>query len=220
MQMRGQKSISGSNDPLIVVDGVIFMGSINDINPNDIASYDVLKDATSAAAYGSRSANGVIIITTKRGKTGKPVVTFNATGSMQTWQNKPELMKGEQWLESVMARNNSSDLSWLKPQELANMEAGREINWLDASTRTGWVQDYQVAVSGAGEKMNYYLSAAYSDNQGVVIGDDYNRITALAKINTDITSWLQIGVDAHLLSLIIRVWELTLVRLRKHLLTV
>lgn len=196
MQMRGQKSISGSNDPLIVVDGVIFMGSINDINPNDIASYDVLKDATSAAAYGSRSANGVIIITTKRGKTGKPVVTFNATGSMQTWQNKPELMKGEQWLESVMARNNSSDLSWLKPQELANMKAGREINWLDASTRTGWVQDYQVAVSGAGEKMNYYLSAAYSDNQGVVIGDDYNRITALAKINTDITSWLQIGVDA------------------------
>lgn len=196
MQMRGQKSISGSNDPLIVVDGVIFMGSINDINPNDIASYDVLKDATSAAAYGSRSANGVIIITTKRGKTGKPVVTFNATGSMQTWQNKPNLMKGEQWLESVMARNNSSDLSWLKPQELANMEAGREINWLDASTRTGWVQDYQVAVSGAGEKMNYYLSAAYSDNQGVVIGDDYNRITALAKINTDITSWLQIGVDA------------------------
>ena len=137
MQMRGQKSISGSNDPLIVVDGVIFMGSINDINPNDIASYDVLKDATSAAAYGSRSANGVIIITTKRGKTGKPVVTFNATGSMQTWQNKPDLMKGEQWLESVMARNNSSDLSWLKPQELANMEAGREINWLDASTRTG-----------------------------------------------------------------------------------
>ena len=175
MQMRGQKSISGSNDPLIVVDGVIFMGSINDINPNDIASYDVLKDATSAAAYGSRSANGVIIITTKRGKTGKPVVTFNATGSMQTWQNKPELMKGEQWLESVMARNNSSDLSWLKPQELANMEAGREINWLDASTRTGWVQDYQVSVSGAGEKMNYYLSAAYSDNQGVVIGDDYNN---------------------------------------------
>lgn len=196
MQMRGQKSISGSNDPLIVVDGMIFMGSINDINPNDIASFDVLKDATSAAAYGSRSANGVIIITTKKGKTGKPTITLNATGSMQTWQNRPELMNGEQWLESVMARNNSTDLTWLKPQEVANMEAGRETNWLDASTRTGWVQDYQVSVSGASEKMNYYLSAAYSDNQGVIVGDDYNRITALAKINTDITSWLQIGVDA------------------------
>ena len=150
MQMRGQKSISGSNDPLLVVDGVIYMGSINDINPNDIASYDILKDATSAAAYGSRSANGVIIITTKKGRMGKPVITFNATGSMQTWQNRPELMKGEQWLESVMARNNSTDLSWLKPQEQANMEAGRETNWLDASTRTGWGQDYQVSGSGAG----------------------------------------------------------------------
>lgn len=196
MQMRGQKSISGSNDPLIVVDGVIFMGSINDINPNDIASFDVLKDATSAAAYGSRSANGVIIITTKKGKVGKPTITFNATESMQTWQRRPEIMNGEQWLESVMARNNSTDLTWLQPQELANMEAGRETDWLDVATRTGWVQDYQVSVSGAGEKMNYYLSAAYSDNKGVVVGDDYNRITALAKISTDITSWLQIGIDA------------------------
>ena len=82
MQVRGQNSISGSNDPLIVVDGIIFMGNINDINPNDIASFDVLKDATSAAAYGSRSANGVIIITTKKGKTGKPVINLNVAGSM------------------------------------------------------------------------------------------------------------------------------------------
>lgn len=196
MQLRGQKSISGSNDPLIVVDGVIFMGSISDINPNDIASYDILKDATSAAAYGSRSANGVIIITTKKGRVGKPVITLNATGSMQSWQKRPELMKGEQWLESVMARNNSSDLSWLTPQEVANREAGKEINWLDESTRTGWIQDYQLAVSGAGEKLNYYLSASYADNEGVVVGDDYKRVSVLGKINTDITSWLQIGVDA------------------------
>lgn len=196
MQMRGQKSISGSNDPLIVVDGVIFMGSINDINPNDIASYDILKDATSAAAYGSRSANGVIIITTKKGRSGKPVITFNATGSMQTWQNRPELMNGEQWLESVMARNNSTDLTWLKPQEVQNRDAGKEINWLDESTRTGWIQDYQVAVSGAGDKLNYYISASYADNTGVIVGDNYNRISILGKINTDITSWLQVGVDA------------------------
>lgn len=196
MQMRGQKSISGSNDPLIVVDGIIFMGSINDINPNDIASFDILKDATSAAAYGSRSANGVIIITTKKGRQGKPVITLNATGSMQTWQNRPELMNGEQWLESVMARNNSSDLSWLTPQEKLNRDAGREINWLDESTRTGWVQDYQMAVSGAGEKLNYYLSTSYANNKGVVVGDQYERISVLGKINTDITSWLQVGVDA------------------------
>ena len=82
MMIRGQNSISGSNDPLVVVDGVIFMGSLNDINPNDIATYDVLKDATSAAAYGSRSANGVIMITTKKGRQGTPVINFNVSGTM------------------------------------------------------------------------------------------------------------------------------------------
>jgi TonB-linked SusC/RagA family outer membrane protein len=195
MQLRGQKSLSGSNDPLIVVDGVIFMGSLNDINPNDIASYDVLKDATSAAAYGSRSANGVIIITTKKGRTGKPVVSFNASGSMETWQNRPELMKADKWIETVMARNNNTDLSWMKPQETENMNAGKETDWFDAATHTGFIQDYQVSVSGAGERMNYYLSTSYAANQGIVVGDDYNRVAILSKVSADITDWLQIGVD-------------------------
>ena len=135
MQIRGQNSISGSNDPLVVVDGVIFMGSVNDINPNDIASYDVLKDATSAAAYGSRSANGVIIITTKKGKQGKPVIHFNAKGSMQSWHLKPELMNGEQWLDATSAANGYSDYSFLVPQEELNLNSGKEINWLDEISR-------------------------------------------------------------------------------------
>ena len=196
MQIRGQNSISGSNDPLVVVDGVIFLGNLNDINPNDIASYDVLKDATSAAAYGSRSANGVIMITTKKGKTGKPVISFNATGSMQTWHLKPELMNGKQWLEAVAAANGYSDYSFLTPQEELNLESGKEVNWLDEISRTGWMQDYQAAISGAGEKMNYYMSASYTGNQGVIKGDDFNRTSVLAKINTHITDWLQIGLDA------------------------
>lgn len=197
MQIRGQKSISGSNAPLMVVDGVIFMGSINDINPNDIASFDVLKDATSAAAYGSRSANGVIIITTKKGKSGKPMVSLNATTSMQGWQNRPTVMKADQWIESVIARNGfDTNLDWLTAQEEENMKAGRETNWLDESTRTGFLQDYQIAVSGASEQVNYYLSAAYSGNKGVVVGDDYKRISILGKVNTEITSWLSFGLDA------------------------
>lgn len=196
MQIRGQNSISGSNDPLVVVDGVIFMGSVNDINPNDIASYDVLKDATSAAAYGSRSANGVIIITTKKGKQGKPVIHFNAKGSMQSWHLKPELMNGEQWLDATSAANGYSDYSFLVPQEELNLNSGKEINWLDEISRTGWTQDYQAAVSGAGDRMNYYLSASYTESGGVIKGDDYERVSVLAKIDTDITSWLQIGLDA------------------------
>jgi len=196
MQIRGQNSLSGSNDPLVVVDGVIFMGNINDINPNDIASYDVLKDATSAAAYGSRSANGVIIITTKKGKQGKPVIHFNAKGSMQSWHLKPELMNGEQWLDATAAANGYSDYSFLVPQEEINMNSGKEIDWLDEISRTGWTQDYQAAVSGAGDRMNYYLSASYTESGGVIKGDDYERVSILGKIDTDITSWLQIGLDA------------------------
>lgn len=195
MQMRGQKSISGSNDPLIVVDGVIYLGSLNDINPNDIASYDILKDATSAAAYGSRSANGVIMITTKKGRSDKPLIRFNVSGSIQEWQNRPKLMKADQWLESVMARNNSTDLSWLTAQEVANKEAGKETNWLDFATRTGYIQDYQLSVSGASDKVNYYISSSYSKNEGVVKGDDYERISVLSKINADITKWLNVGID-------------------------
>jgi len=86
MNIRGQRSISGSNDPLILLDGVIYLGSISDINPNDIASYDVLKDAVSAATYGSRSANGIIAITTKKGKSGAPVVSLSLGSGSQSWQ--------------------------------------------------------------------------------------------------------------------------------------
>ena len=196
IQIRGVKSISGNNSPLIVLDGVIYMGSLNQINPNDIASYDVLKDATSSAAYGSRSANGVIIITTKKGKLGKPIINFNANSGFQTWQTKPVMQTPEQYIQTVLDRNNTTDMSWMKDQQKANMAAGKVTDWLALSTRTGYVKDYQASISGASEKMSYYLSGAYSDSKGVLIGDDFNRSTILAKINADITSWLQIGLDA------------------------
>ncbi|PWJ55018.1 TonB-linked SusC/RagA family outer membrane protein [Dyadobacter jejuensis] len=195
--VRGQNSINGSNDPLIVLDGVIFLGSLSDINPSDIANIDVLKDATSAAAYGSRSANGVIAITTKRGKIGKPVITFNTSTGFQTWQNRPVMMKGEEWISVVNARNKYTEGStnWLKAGELANREAGNETNWLDETTRTGVIQSYQAAVSGAQENVNYYLSTSYDDNQAIVKGDQFNRISILGKLKTNITDWLEIGVD-------------------------
>ena len=195
MLVRGRRSISGSNDPLIVLDGMIYMGRISDINPNDIATYDVLKDATSAAVYGSRSANGVIIITTKKGRAGKPIIHFNASNGMQTWHLRPEMMTGEQWADVVAKRNRYTDYSFMTENQRVNYERGKEYDWLDIASRTGWVQDYQVSVSGAGDNMNYYLSASYSDNKAVLMGDDYNRFSVLSKISTDITSWLRIGAD-------------------------
>ena len=198
MDIRGQNSLSGSNDPLIVLDGVIYMGSLSDINPNDIATYDVLKDAVSAAAYGSRSANGVIAITTKKGSLGKPIITVNVSSGVQGWQNQPEMMKGTEWINVVNARNKYAEGStnWMKAGELANMAAGKETVWLDEVTRTGVIQDYQVAVSGAAPNVNYYVSTSYNENKGIIVGDDFNRISLLGKINTTITSWLKIGLDA------------------------
>lgn len=196
MQVRGQNSLSGSNNPLIVVDGVIFMGSINDISPSDIASIDVLKDATSAAAYGSRSANGVIIITTKKGKTDKPTIYLNASSSLQRWHMMPELMDGEQWRESIRVANGYPDYSFITRQEQMNVDSGKQYNWLDEISRIGVLQDYQVAVSGTSNKMNYYLSTSYTDSQGVIKGDDFNRISVFGKISSDITDWLRIGLDA------------------------
>ncbi|MGK6350018.1 SusC/RagA family TonB-linked outer membrane protein [Parapedobacter sp. DT-150] len=198
MEIRGQNSINGINTPLIVLDGVIFMGSVSDINPNDIATLDVLKDATSAAAYGSRSANGVIAITTKRGRTGKPVISFNASTGFQQWQNRVEMLPAEEWIEVVNARNQYTPgtTNWMKTGELANREAGRETVWLDEISRTGAMQNYQAAISGATENINYYLSTSYDDNKSIIVGDQFNRIALLGKLNTNITKWLEVGVDA------------------------
>ena len=196
MLVRGQNSLSGSNTPLIVLDGIIFMGTINQINPSDIASIDVLKDATSAAAYGSRSANGGIIITTKKGRTSKPTITLNSSTSLQKWHLMPELMDGEQWMEAIRVANGYPDYGFITRQEQINIDNGTQYNWLDEISRVGVLQDYQASVSGASEKANYYLSTSYTDSQGVIRGDDFNRISVLAKISTDITGWLQIGLDA------------------------
>jgi len=199
MLIRGQNSINGSNNPLIVLDGVIFMGSLSDINPNDIATFDILKDAVSSAAYGSRSANGVIAITTKKGRSAKPVITLNVAAGVQAWPNRPEMMKGEEWFKTVNLRNGNPEgtTSWMRGGELANYEAKTERIWLDEVTRVGTIQDYQLAVSGAGKGINYYLSTSYNNNRGVVKGDEFERISVFGKINTDITNWLNIGADAN-----------------------
>ena len=195
--IRGQRSISGSNNPLILLDGVVYLGSISDINPNDIASYDILKDAVSAAAYGSRSANGIIAITTKKGKIGKPVISFRTEAGLQKWQNRPVMLKGAEWIKVVNDRNRYAPgtTNWLQAGELANMQAGSETVWLDKATRTGVTQNYQASISGAAQNVNYYLSSSIDENKGIVVGDKYNHVSVMGKIDTKVTSWFQLSVD-------------------------
>jgi len=197
MLIRGQNSIQGDNNPLIILDGVIYLGSISDINSSDIASIDVLKDAVTASVYGTRSANGVIAINTKKGSSNKPVITLNATSGVQTWPDRPEVMKGAQWITVVNARNQYAEgsVDWMKTGELANYQAGKETNWLNEVTRLGTMQDYQLAISGSSKGLNYYMSTSYNKTKGVVEGDDFDRISVLGKISTNITDWLKVGAD-------------------------
>jgi TonB-linked SusC/RagA family outer membrane protein len=197
--IRGQNSINGDNSPLIILDGVIFMGSISDINPNDIANIDVLKDAVSSAVYGSRSANGIIAITTKKGRTGKPVIHFSASAGIHTWaNNKPKLADGLDWLadQNVHAGRAPDDLSSFLPETRELIERNEQKEMLDMMTHTGNIQNYQIAISGATNNINYYLSTSYERDHGVLIGDKYQRISVLGKISTDITDWLNVGADA------------------------
>lgn len=196
LQVRGQKSISGGSDPLIVMDGVIYMGSFRDIDPNIIESMSVLKDATSLAAYGSQAANGVIMITTKKGKLGKPMVNFNASVAISDPIGKPDLLSPEDYVRKVNAAQGlaeDADPTWMKASEYENYKNGNSTDWMDLITRTGVMQNYSASVSGATEKMNYFLSSSYTDQKGITLGDDYDRIALNARLQTDITDWLQIG---------------------------
>lgn len=200
--IRGQNSIRASNAPLIVLDGVVFTGSFNEINPSDIASVDVLKDAGSAAVYGSNSANGVILITTKKGKTGKPVINFRATSGIQTYTRKPDMRDGKQFLQfrydaKKMDGASPSDLEidrLLYPKELEAYNAGHTVNWWNEVVKPAPFQDYQMSVSGGSEGVNYYISGDYMNQKGIVYNDQFKKFTFLAKVEAKITSWLKYGL--------------------------
>jgi TonB-linked SusC/RagA family outer membrane protein len=195
--VRGQNSINGSNSPLIVLDGIIFTGSLSDINPNDIARYDILKDASAAAAYGSRAANGVIVITTKKGKSGKPVINFQTTTGFNTWQNKFDMMGLQEYERKYAVQNNQEVGSIVFDDEARNKLLAQRVNtkWMDLISRSGLVQNNQVSISGSSDKINYYLSGGYNKEEGVIKGDDFERISLTAKINTHITDWLEVGIN-------------------------
>jgi len=197
MRIRGQKSISGGSEPLIVRDGVIFQGSINDIDPNTIESISVMKDATSLAAYGSQAANGVIMITSKKGQIGKPMINFRGSVGISEQNMHPDLRDGAGYVELIDARRGlpAGDVSWMSPVELARYQAGKETDWYDYVSRKGVQQDYSLNISGATDRMNYMVGAAYNDNTNFIKGNRFTRETVNARVNTTITEWLSAGIN-------------------------
>ena len=265
MQIRGQRSVytsGGHNDPLIILDGMAFYGELSEINPDDIGQIDVLKDASAAAVYGAKAANGVIIVTTKKGKLGKPIINVSANLGINTksdytmniydpsgymkyredWYKAETYAMGDDGVYGAYRLKDSETgqlkyqpgyfdtaenaqrlygvdpstwASWslhgtddsmasiyaqrlgLQGNVLQNYLDGQTVDWWDKTFRTGINQDYSASISGASDRMSYYMSAGYLRNEGAVKGNDYRSVRANLKVSGKVTNWLEIGANVN-----------------------
>ncbi len=196
IRIRGNTSISAEQAPLIILDGIIYTGGLSDINSNDIESMDILKDASSAAIYGSRASNGVILITTKMGKGSKPAINYNGYYGQSDYARTPKLMGPERYLqmkEDVAAYLGRPAV--LNPVEEANLAAGRTIDPWEVIAQDAPMHNHELSVSGATDKVRYYVSGSYSDISGRIAGDNFGRISSRINLDVAITDWLTIGTN-------------------------
>ena len=185
VRVRGTTSLNGSNNPLYVVDGVP-LTDIDYLSADDIESIQVLKDASSAAIYGSRAANGVIIITTKQGQKGVAKVALNAHVSANTVRNNQTPLNAQQYKEL------QDEIGLVKlPDNLTD-----KTDWADEVYRTGIVQDYQLSITNGNDKLRYYISGGYTGESGVLKSSDFDRYNVRAVIDNDINKWLTINASA------------------------
>ncbi len=193
IKVRGLGSINNC-DPLVVIDGVPTDLGLNAINTEDIERIDVLKDASATAIYGSRGANGVVMVTTKRGKSGDGKISVNANFSLQTPTNVPQMLNAAQYAQlsnEMMAnsgRNTNPD--WADPASL-----GAGTNWLGELLGTGRLQKYNVSYSGGNDKTNYYVSGGFLDQTGVVRNVGYRRFTFQSNSDTQVRRWLKMSTN-------------------------
>ena len=187
VRVRGTTSMNGSNDPLYVVDGVP-MTDIDFLAPNDIETMQILKDASSAAIYGSRAANGVIMITTKAGAASKEKmnVTFSMYGGWTKVAKRMESLNYEQYREYLDDLGSNVVL----PDGLKD-----ETNWFDETYKTGSTQNYQLSVSGGTDRVNYYMSGGYTNEQGIVPTTKYQRYNFRTSLDAEVTKWLNVGAN-------------------------
>ena len=186
IKIRGNTSISANSSPLIVVDG--FIGASMP-QANDIESMEILKDASATAIYGSRGSNGVIIVTTKKGKNGKLAVELNSTYSAQNTSNKLDLLNANEFADyQNQIRENQGN-----PTPYTQGPA--DTDWQDLIYRAGNIQNHQLSFSGGTDKMNFYASGTYFDQKGVVVNSGFERLTFLTNIDAQVTDKLKLGVN-------------------------
>jgi TonB-linked SusC/RagA family outer membrane protein len=197
--VRGESSISASTQPFIVVDGVPFNGSINDINPSDIASVDILKDASSTAIYGTRGANGVILITTKRGRSGKAAITYNVYGGLEDFSHMLKPMGPEAYVQKYADYKEQAGINNTEvlPNafERANYAAGKTVDWMREISRQGYIHNNTLSINGGNKDVKYYVSGDYMKQQGILKGYQYNRASIRSNLDATITDYLSAGLN-------------------------
>jgi iron complex outermembrane receptor protein len=193
IRIRGSTSLEGQ-PPLLVIDGVAiddFYKSINTLNPSDIQSYDVLKDASAAAIYGARGANGVILITTKRGKAGKTLVDYQGYSSVETIANQLDMLSADEWREATKEMNTGT------------LDQGANTDWQDVISQTGFLQSHTIGISGGNEKINFRGSVGYLKQQGVIVNTGKEMISSrLTATQNSLNDRLQItyGINTALIN--------------------
>ncbi len=218
VRVRGINTINSGASPIYVIDGLVMdgdFGSFNSINPNDIESLQVLKDASATAIYGSRGANGVILITTKKGRKGEGKVTYDGWVQTSHIAHRPKTMNAQQlgdlridaFANGYMHSNPGADrnayiqntllgtTTAFSADELATYQAGESYDWLDRFTQTGVTQSHTLSFSNGGEKYNLFASFNYSSIKGITIGTKNNRYSGRINVDSDIKPWLRIGTN-------------------------
>ena len=202
--IRGPKSLSGGNNPLIVLDGIIYNGSIADIPQSNIESMEVLKDASAAAIYGARAANGVILITSKRGKTEIPEVRVNGYTGFSDWSYVPKLLSPDRYVQRILDYRKQAGLpsdpaqvtSYLATSEVENYLAHLPIDPWKEAAQDGRLSSVDVNISGKSKRVDYALSGSWSKENGLIYNDNWKRMVFRAALENKISDWLKIGFNA------------------------
>jgi len=206
VRIRGRRSINASNDPLYVVDGIPLASGIDDINPQDIASMEVLKDASATAIYGSRGANGVVLVTTKRGQAGRTVVSYDGYYGFSDALSKVDVMDGAEFAEykresrrAIGAYDDSNptlaDQNLFTAVEQEGIAQGRSTDYQDYLLRSGSIQSHQVGVAGGSEKTQFAVSGNYFKEKGIIKTTDFTRYTFRVNLDHQINDHIRIGTS-------------------------
>ncbi|WP_321307269.1 TonB-dependent receptor [Marinifilum fragile] len=194
IRIRGTNSINGSNAPLVIVDGFIGQ-SLSDLNPNDIESLEVLKDASATAIYGSRGANGVILVTTKGGKDGKMQVSYNGYVGVQQLANKMDLLDAASYAEVInQKRVQTGGAEEFSAEQIENFKRNGGTDWQDEVYRTALTHNHDLSVSGKKNGFNFLFSGQYLNQEGILKNSNYERFSYRANVDVDLSENLKMGV--------------------------